>query len=297
MKDSLNTTIAARLDEVAMLLEQQDANPFRVASYRTAADTLRALPKSVANILEEEGIEGLMNLPGIGESLSRSIRTLAVTGRLPLLERLRGEGEPQKVFMTLPGIGPKLAEKLHEELGIDSLAELEAAAYDGRLEKVGGFGEKRLAGLRDVLAHRLDRVHSPITSAHPVPIDELLDIDREYREKADAGLLKQIAPRRFNPTGEAWLPILHTRRATRDYTALFSNTQRAHELGMTRDWVVIYGDDGNRQVTSTVVTAQQGALKGTRVVRGREEECAEYYERKRQEEPLPPLSERTLQLA
>jgi putative hydrolase len=214
MKDSLNATIAARLDEVAMLLEQQDANPFRVASYRNAADTLRALSKSVADILEQEGIEGLMKLPGIGESLSRSIRILAATGRLPLLDRLRGESEPQKVLMTLPSIGPKLAEKLHDELGIDSLAELESAAFDGRLKKLGGFGEKRLAGLRDVLARRLNRVHSYATSAHPVPVDDLLDVDREYREKANAGELHQIAPRRFNPKGEAWLPVLHTRRRT-----------------------------------------------------------------------------------
>jgi DNA polymerase/3'-5' exonuclease PolX len=151
MKDSLNTTIAARLDEVAMLLEQQDAHSFRVASYRNAADTLRGLSKSVADILDQVGIEGLTKLPGIGESLSRSIRTLSVTGRLPLLDRLRGESVPQKVLMTLPGIGPKLAEKLHDELGIDSLADLEAAAFDGRLKKLAGFGEKRLAGLRDAL--------------------------------------------------------------------------------------------------------------------------------------------------
>jgi hypothetical protein len=278
MTDSLNATIAARLDEVALLLEQQDANPFRVAAYRQAADTLRDLPKSVVEILEEEGLEGLTKLRGIGASLSRSIRTLVTSGRLPLLDRLRGESGPLRTLMTVPGIGPKLAEKLHDELGIDSLEELEVAAHDGRLQKLAGFGEKRVAGIRDVLARRLGRVRSTRGARSTPAVADLLDVDQEYRQKAQAGRLRKIAPRRFNPKREAWLPVLHTRRGTHEYTALYSNTGRAHELGMTRDWVVVYSDDGSRELTSTVVTAQRGQLKGLRIVRGREDECASYYE-------------------
>jgi DNA polymerase (family X) len=276
MKDSLNATIAARFDEVAMLLEQQDATPFRVAAYRRAADTLRGLSQSVAEILEKEGLEGLEKLPGIGESLSRAIRTLATTGRLPLLDQLRGEIEPQKVLTTIPGIGVKLAEKLYDELGIHSLEELEIAAYDGRLKELAGFGEKRVAGIRDVLAQRLGRMRTKTAPRQP-PVEDLLSVDREYREKAARGLLRKIAPRRFNPKREAWLPVLHTRRGLREYTALYSNTGRAHQLGMTRDWVVIYCDDGSHERTSTAVTAQRGPLKGLRIVRGREDECANYY--------------------
>ena len=106
----------------------------------------------------------------------------------------------------------------------------------------------------------------------------LLEIDREYRDKAHAGELRRIAPRRMNPEGAAWLPVLHTRFGPWHFTALFSNTERAHELHRIWDWVVIYfsdseGDDG--QVT--VVTERRGALTGQRVVRGREPECARYY--------------------
>ena len=102
---------------------------------------------------------------------------------------------------------------------------------------------------------------------------ELLDVDREYLSRAEAGRLPRIAPRRFNPLREAWLPILHTERGPRHYTALFSNTARAHALGRTRDWVVIYADGvlGERQWT--VVTDRSGELRGRRVVRGREREC------------------------
>jgi putative hydrolase len=281
----INGMVASRLDEVALLLEQQGANPYRVNAYRQGAATLRGLNQPVTKILEQEGREGLMRLPGIGIGLSNAIALIVVTGRLPILERLRGESGSPKVLMTVPGIGPALAERLYDEMGIDSLEGLEAAAYDGRLKNVAGLGEKRIAGIRDVLARRLGRIPS-LSGVREAPVAELLDVDREYREKADAGELRTIAPRRFNPTGESWLPILHTRRGTRDFTALYSNTQRAHDLGMTHDWVVIYADDGNRELASTVVTAQRGPLKGKRTIRGREEECIAYYNAASPSEPI-----------
>lgn len=89
---------------------------------------------------------------------------------------------------------------------------------------------------------------------------------------------KTIAPRRFNPTPEAWLPILHTVRGERHYTALFSNTARAHQLGNTSDWVVIFYDGGRGERQYTVITAEFGKLYGKRIVRGREAECSRYYQ-------------------
>jgi hypothetical protein len=116
-----------------------------------------------------------------------------------------------------------------------------------------------------------------VTDGEP-PVAELLDVDREYRAAAEAGRLPRIAPRRFNPTGEAWLPILHTERGERHYTALYSNTALAHQLGRERDWVVIYfHSDHHPEVQRTVVTERGGHLAGERVVRGREAECASYY--------------------
>jgi hypothetical protein len=108
-------------------------------------------------------------------------------------------------------------------------------------------------------------------------VAEILDVDREYRAAAARGELQTIAPRRFNPAGEAWLPILHTRRGEREYTALFSNTARAHRLGRTGDWVVIYHDGRGGERQATVVTATRGALRGRRVVRGREPACEAHY--------------------
>jgi hypothetical protein len=108
----------------------------------------------------------------------------------------------------------------------------------------------------------------------------VLSVDREYQDKAAAGALRTIAPKRFNPTGEAWLPVLHTKREDWDFTALFSNTQKAHELDKTRDWVVVYFHRASEpEGQCTVVTEGHGALAGRRVVRGREGETATYYSR------------------
>ena len=135
-------------------------------------------------------------------------------------------------------------------------------------------GSKRVAGLVDALDSRLGRLRQPVKGRTPVA--ELLDVDREYREAVRDGKLPKIAPRRFNPRHEAWLPILHTERGDRHYTALFSNTARAHQLGRTDDWVVLY-QDGEGGAQNTVITTHQGPLRGKRIVRGREAECEQYY--------------------
>ena len=279
MQEIGNDDIAAAFEEVAALLEQQKANPFRVDAYRRAAFTLRRAPPVIA-ILEREGTEGLERLSGIGETLARSIREMLHTGRLAMLDRLHGEHDPEAILASVPGIGHTWAERLHHDLGLDSLPALEAAAWDGRLESLPRFGPKRLEGVRAALAQRLGRRQAaprgggkppPPRRADP-PIADLLDVDREYRERAARGDLPRITPRRFNPTGLRWLPVLHTSRSGRDYTALFSNTERAHRLGKTSDWVVVYYDGQGAEGQATIVTAHAGPLRGQRVVRGRENE-------------------------
>lgn len=278
--DPMNRQVADRFDEAASLLEQQQANPFRVQAYRNAAATIRTLPRGVTEILHEEGLDGLDRLPTIGPALARAIGLIVDTGRFPMLDRLRGEHDPIAALASVPGIGPKLAQRLHDELGIATLEALEAAAHDGRLAKTPGFGEKRVAGIRDALATRLRRRRAAALGREDdgePTVAELLDVDREYRAASDAGALHLIAPRRFNPAKKAWLPVLHAQRGGRHYTALFSNTARAHQQGRTHDWVVLYYDGGDGERQHTVVTESSGPLKGRRVVRGRERESAEYY--------------------
>jgi len=279
----LNLDVAARLEEVARLLQQQGANAFRVEAYRHGAEAVRMLRQPVSVLLREQGLEGLEQVPRIGPSLAQAIKTLVDTGRLPMLDRLRGESDAVALLASVPGIGPVLALRLHDDLGIDSLEDLEAAAHDGRLAEFHGIGVKRLAGIKDSLAGRLGRLRAPreaLSESEP-PVEELLGVDREYRSGAAAGTLPLIAPRRFNPEGKAWLPVLHTQREDRHYTALFSNTARAHMLGRTNDWVVLYADGGRGERQWTVITARRGVLEGRRVIAGREAECGRYYSERR----------------
>ena len=273
---STNHAVADMLREAAALLEQQGANPFRTAAYRRAAGSLDALDRDVGDLLAGDGPEALLEIPDIGTGIAGAVREIVRTGRWSLLERLRGTVDPAQLFATIPGIGPELAERIHDELDVDGLEALEVAAHDGRLEMVRGIGPRRAEAVRLALDVRLGRrIRRPRPPAGPEPdVQTILDVDREYREQAAGGRLRRIAPRRFNPDGTAWLPILHTRRDEWHFTALFSNTALAHGLGRTHDWVVIYWyDAGHAEGQCTVVTETRGPLAGERVVRGREAEC------------------------
>lgn len=289
-----NQEVAHLLEGIATLLEQQDANPFRVRAYRTGAATVRKEKRAVAETLTAEGSEALQSLPGIGEGLAATIAEYVHTRRSRVLERLQGEYAPAELLTRVPGIGNELAGRIVEKLGIETLEELERAAHDGRLETVEGFGRRRLEAVRSNLGtilspstqrrHR-QRATAPVDAPHIQPaqpsVDLLLATDETYRRRAAADELNKVAPRRFNPNREAWLPVMHTEADGWEFTVLFSNTARAHELNATQDWVVIYyrpdgkGQDTERQ--NTVVTETGGPLVGKRVVRGREDECRRYY--------------------
>jgi hypothetical protein len=277
---NINQDIADKLREGADLLEQQGANPFRVSAYRRGADTIAGLERDVTELFEREGVEGLMALPGVGKGIAAAINEILLTGHWSQLERLRGTLEPARLFQTVPGIGPGLAERIHDALHVDTLEELELAAHDGRLDSVPGIGPRRVLAIRAALDAMLGRVRGVRRRGGDGPgVELLLDVDREYRQKAEAGELPTIAPRRFNPEGEAWLPVLHAVRKGWHFTCIYSNTARAHELRRTRDWVVVYfyDDDHHQEGQHTVVSETRGGLVGQRVVRGREAECRDYY--------------------
>ena len=274
-----NAALARCLDEVGDLLEAQQADAFRVRAYHVAAAALRQLASPVTELYRTGGLAGLEQLPGVGRGIARALRDLIEHGRLPLLERLHAEDDPVQLFGTLPGIGEGLADRLHHDHGYETLEQLMAALDDGRLARIPGFGPRRLTTLRAAILRRLarPRLPPPAPRPPPLPVGELLDVDREYRDAASSGRLPLITPRRHNPEKRAWLPVLHTARGTHHYTALFSNTERAHRLGRTHDWVVIYADGEQGESQATVVTEQQGPLAGRRVVRGREGESAGWY--------------------
>ncbi|HZI13866.1 MAG TPA: helix-hairpin-helix domain-containing protein [Myxococcus sp.] len=281
-----NIDVADALERVADLLEVQDAMPFRVTAYRKAATTIARWPEPVAEVLASEGEAGLRKLPGVGKSIGAAVAEFIRTGELSMLQRLESEASPEQLLASVPGIGPELAKRIHEELGVRTLEELELAAHDGTLESVEGFGPRRGQQVRELLAARLSRSRraqarrqeglAPPIGPQP-EIGLLLQMDEEYRRRAEAGELRKIAPKRFNPSGEAWLPVLRRKLDGWLIRALYSNTALAHEQGKTREWVVLYFDKEGAEGQCTVVTAHGGPLDGRRVVRGREVECMAYY--------------------
>lgn len=267
-----NEAIVTRLREAAQLLEQQKANPFRVRAFRRAADTIAGLPEDVGEVVTRGGPEALRGLPCIGPGIAAAVHEILATGRWGMLERLRGTLDPEHLLRSVPGVGRVLASRIHDVLQVDSLEALESAAHDGSLASVPGMGARRVAMIRSTLAGMLGRRRHLAPAAEP-SVAMLLDVDEEYRNKVKAGRLARIAPHRFNPSGTRWLPVLHTERGPWHFTALFSNTARAHELGRTRDWVVVYfRTDHEVEGQHTIVTETQGPLAGKRVVRGRESE-------------------------
>lgn len=277
-----NSVLAGNLREYADLLRQQGAETFRVAAYDRAAGLIEALDRPVERIFADEGRDGLTALPGVGRSIAAALAEMLTTGRWAQLERLRGALEPEALFCTIPGVGKGLARRIFDALHVETLEALEIAAHDGRLASVEGIGARRAQMIRTALAERLGRPRLRRlreTQERPT-VAALLDVDREYREKSEAGVLRTIAPKRFNPTAEAWLPILHATRGAWRFTALYSNTGLAHELGRVKDWVVIYYEtDALPEGQCTVVTETHGPFAGRRVVRGREEECREAWRR------------------
>lgn len=276
---SFNDEIASQFCRAADLLQVQGADGHRIRAYRRAADSLHYLKVPASEIYRQKGIGGLVAIPTIGEALAQAIADVVDFGSWRWLDRLSGSVDPESVLCTVAGIGPSLAARIHDQLGVESLEDLELAANDGRLGKVRGFGPRRVQAVAESLAGRLrygvratfsDRPERPGQSASLPSAEELLDVDREYRERAGRGELALLTPKRFNPDKLAWLPILHTTRGDRHYSAMYSNTAKAHQLGRTRDWVVIYRDDAQggqwTAVTSSRPTLAAG--RGSRVIKG-----------------------------
>jgi len=139
-QDPTNTEIALLFDELADLYELDGAVVHRVLAYRNAAKAVREAPRSIATLTREGTVT---KLPGIGKTLEEKLHALLQTGEIPSLTKLRAKFPPGLVAMTrLPGLGPKRARTLFDELEIDSLDALREAAESERLRDVRGFGQK-----------------------------------------------------------------------------------------------------------------------------------------------------------
>ena len=141
-----NIDIAKIFHELADLLEMKGENQFKVRAYREASRTFKHLPREVEDMLRDG--EDLEEIPGVGEAIAKKTIEIVDTGHLKLHDELRAEF-PEGILeiLSVPGIGPKMAMRLHTEAGVGSVSELEAAIRDGRvagMPRMGGKAAQRM---------------------------------------------------------------------------------------------------------------------------------------------------------
>ncbi len=139
-----NIALARLLDETASLLEIDGADPFRIRSYRRAAEAVEAQTTQLATIATPDADPKLLlAIPGIGKGMAASIRDLVATGTMPLREELLTKYRPTMLeLLRLPGMGPKTVALVWSALQVSNLDELEAAAKAGHLNTLPRMGEK-----------------------------------------------------------------------------------------------------------------------------------------------------------
>lgn len=148
-----NADIAAIFEEIADLLEIQGANPFRVRAYRNAARSVGEFGRDLAAMIAKG--QALPKISGIGEDLTRKIHEIATTGKSAFLERLHRElPETITELLHIPGLGPKKVKALYDQLRVDNLDDLRAAAQVGRIRALPGFGEKTEQHILEALQAR-----------------------------------------------------------------------------------------------------------------------------------------------
>ena len=144
-----NAEIARLLGEVADLLEISAGNPFKVRAYRNAARTVADHPDPIAELVKGGDFD-LTDLPGIGGGIAKEITALVETGTLPQRQQLVATIPPGLLdLLRIPGLGPKRVKLFHEELKVNSVADLKAALEQGKIAKLPGFGPKLLEKLRE----------------------------------------------------------------------------------------------------------------------------------------------------
>src|SRR5712692_987193 len=147
-----NAEIARLLTDVADLLEISAGIPFKVRAYRNAARTVADHPDPIAELVSG-GEFDLTDLPGIGGGIAKEIATLVKTGTMPQRQQLVATVPPGLLdLLRIPGLGPRRVKLFHDQLKVNSVADLTRALEAGKIAKLGGVGPKLLEKIREGVA-------------------------------------------------------------------------------------------------------------------------------------------------
>jgi len=147
-----NEAIARRFYRLSALMEVRGDDPFRLRSYRNAAEAIEVWPTPLKDIAEKEGMEGLQEIPGVGKAIAGKVIDLLKKGSFDAWDRLVKE-TPESVLdlLEIPGIGPKTAALLHQRFKVSSLSDLKAFVASGGLDMVDGIGPKTAERIKEAL--------------------------------------------------------------------------------------------------------------------------------------------------
>lgn len=147
-----NEEIARRFHRLSALMEIRGDDPFRLRSYRNAAEAIEVWPTSLKEIAAKEGVAGLQTIPGVGKAIAGKVMDLLERGTFDAWERLIAETPETVLDLTdIPGIGPKTAALLHERFKVSSLPEFKNFVAGGGLDQVDGIGPKTAEKIKEAL--------------------------------------------------------------------------------------------------------------------------------------------------
>jgi DNA polymerase (family 10) len=184
MSEITRETLIDALEQIATLLELKGENPFKIRAYRTGAETARTFPGDFLQLARDNQLEGIK---GIGEALRDKLHTLAATGSLPFLDKLKAEF-PDTIFelFDISGLGAKKIAALYAELGVGSIADLQRACESGAAAGLAGFGEKTAAKLLAAIQSRAKYADSFRVDQVAPAVREILEYLRDQPETSRA---------------------------------------------------------------------------------------------------------------
>ncbi|MFW5687997.1 MAG: DNA polymerase/3'-5' exonuclease PolX [Spirochaetota bacterium] len=235
-----NRDIVAILNEVADLLDIQDANSFRVRSYRNAARTVDNLDEEVAALVEQG--EDLSSLPDVGTSIAEKLEEIAKTGKLEQLEELRRKmGDDVTELLRIRNVGPTGARKLHDELGVSDAEGVVRAAEEGKIAEIDGFGEKTQEQLHEEAKRYLEggaRDRIPLGEADEV-VEPLLDY-LNGQQSIDRAVAAGSYRRRKETIGDLdVVAVCDDQDAAMDALVKYDRVESVVSRGSTRSTVVL----------------------------------------------------------
>ena len=249
----LNLDIARIFNEIADILEVQGENTFKIRAYRKAALTIETLTQDLKVIAERGGVKELKKIPGIGEGIAKKIVEIAETGDCKKHIGLRREVPPELLeLLAIPRVGPKTIAKLHQELGITNIADLEKAAKSHALEVLPGFGAKVEENiLKGIEQYRSYQGRVLLSKALPYAesiVNELKKLDAVER------ILIAGSLRRMRETiGD--IDILVVSKRPKEVMDAFTSLDDVEDViakGETKSSIVLKGIDADLRVVDSV---------------------------------------------